>query len=220
MRTPLLPGLLCISVLSTCALADTPKQAGDWSAYQDRSFFGVATLGLAFGGDKIETTRFDGKTERVYAGDMIHLGFGVEWHQKHWPISLRATVNLESSNIDDFLLNSDQQVENQTDSISLSRFPLELSGYLHVSDHIVLGAGWRLVTNINYQYNVEFDPQNSWTSFDRAEGRFLEIGYKFNPGSQLSVRHTRESYVTHGSKAVKPGSYDARHTGLFFTSLF
>ena len=100
MRIPLLPGLLCISVLSTCALADTPKQAGDWSAYQDRSFFGVATLGLAFGGDKIETTRFDGKTERVYAGDMIHLGFGVEWHQKHWPISLRATINLESSNID------------------------------------------------------------------------------------------------------------------------
>lgn len=225
MRISFLPCLLFIS-LSANALADTPEPAtpvpsvNDWAAYQERSLFGVATLGLAFGGDKIETARYDGKTEHVYAGDMIHLGFGMEWHQKHWPISLRATINLESSNISDFLLNSDQQVDSKTDNISLSRFPLELTGYLHLSDHIVFGAGWRLVTNIHYQYEVDNDAKNGWTKFDQTQGRFLEVGYKFNPASQLCVRHTRESYITQGSKAVKPRTYDARHTGLFFTSLF
>lgn len=182
-------------------------------AAEPKEIFLVLSGGLTYGGDNLATVHYsDGSSDKIKAGGLVQLGIGGEWHPANWPVSLRATANLQT-----------MPSSGRSGSASFSRSPLELLGYYHINENWLLGAGVRRVSDATYKRDFENDPSSGTATFKPATGGIVEFGYKFSPRHQLVVRYVNERYTlksTNTYPVVPAGSYDGSHGGIFVNLLF
>lgn len=139
-------------------------------------------LGITGGGDKLATVRFsDGSTESVRAGGLLQFGAGFLFQPSGAPLALQATFNYH---VDD--------VSARNGSLTFSRFPLEVIGYVMPAPNFRIGAGPRFV--FRPELSSDLEGFNSNVKFKDTVGAVIEAG--FRPVGQLwvNLRYTAEKY--------------------------
>lgn len=198
---PLFISALLFGALSGNALASDPSAP--------REVFLALSMGLTFGGDTIDSAYYtDGSSADIKAGGLVQLGLGAEWHRADLPISVRATLNYHADS-----------ANASNGSLTLKRIPFELLAHYHFDERFLLGGGLRYVSSNRYKRDVSGDSLNSSAYFDPSLGLVIEAAYKFNKPAQIALRYVHENYKTNGSTAIKAGSYNASHVGVFFNYL-
>jgi hypothetical protein len=173
MKRLLLASLAALALVAApAALAQSPQ----------RDFRFALDLGLTGGGDKLATVTFnDGSTESVRAGGLLQIGAGFLWQPGWGPVALQTTMNYH---VDD--------VSARNGSLTFSRYPLEVIGYITAVPNWRFGAGPRFV--FSPKLESDFPGFNSTIKFEDTIGGVFEVGYR--PIGQLwvNLRFTAEKY--------------------------
>ena len=166
---------------------------------QERNVRGIVGLGLTLGGDTLATvTYFDGTTDSIKAGGMVHLYGGAEFRISP-QLTMQATVGYHVDNTNG----------NSNGTLRFSRYPVELLAHYQINDKVRLGGGARLVNSAKLGSSGVLSGLD--VSFNSTVGVVLEGEYMIAPQLGLKLRGVSEKYEPNGGGS----SVDGNHIGFY-----
>jgi hypothetical protein len=160
-------------------------------------------LGLTVGGDELAYATFtDGNTEKIKAGELIHLYAGVLLDFPDTPLSTRLAIGYHFDSI---------TAENG--EIDFSRKPLEIIPFYNFHKNHRIGLG--LTYHLDPKLTSDVLPD---LTFDDSLGFVAEYGYGFGGGSVwLGLRYVGIDYdpAQLDGVSVTGESADGSHFGLY-----
>ncbi len=155
-------------------------------------------MGITGGGDQLATTVFtDGTEQEVRAGGLVAFVGGVDYRiGKHFSVQGNVGFHVDNSTA----TNGD---------VHFRRFPVELLGYVNVTEQWRIGGGVRFVNAVKLSSSGAAGDTDY--NFDNTVGAVLETEYLFSDRVGMKIRAVSEKYK------VKDRNIEAKgnHIGIF-----
>ncbi len=155
-------------------------------------------MGITGGGDQLATTVFtDGTEQEIRAGGLVAFVGGVDYRiGQHFSVQGNVGFHVDNSTA----TNGD---------VNFRRFPVELLGYVNVSEKWRIGGGVRFVNAVKLSSSgaagdTDYD-------FDNTVGAVLETEYMFSERVGMKIRAVSEKYKVSNRNLEFKGN----HIGIF-----
>ena len=159
-------------------------------------------LGLTFGGDELAYATFtDGNTEKVKAGELLHIYGGLLFNMPDSPFSTRLAIGYHFDSI-----------TADNGKIEFTRMPLELVPYYNFNNNNRIGVG--LSYHLDPKLSSDVLPD---VTFDDALGFLVEYGFGFSNSAWISLRYVNIDYdpATIDGYSINGKSMDGSHFGIY-----
>ncbi|WP_137937584.1 hypothetical protein [Chitinivorax sp. B] len=197
---------LMMTMSISAALVSAPAMADEAKA--GRSFFGLVSTGITYGGDTMGYMEYtNGSRADLKGGGLFQLGGGFMFRPHGAPYSLIGTINYHVD-----------RANAKNGEATFDRKPLELIGYYHLDRNWRIGAGVRRV--LDPKLKMELDGRHLDVDYKDTTGMVMEVGYGVDR-AWAGLRYVHEQYeAKHFNRLGRPqetqnlGKQDGSHVGL------
>lgn len=190
---------LALATLLVASAAQAQTRPGDTV----RPFLG---FGLTFGGDTLEEFNYsNGDSSKVHAGGIVHLVAGIDV-AVGGPVSLQANIGYHADS-----------ANGSNGDYEFTRMPVELLGFVSLTDNFRLGAGVRHAFDAKVKSSGAVGGFNS--KFKANTGVVVEGEYFFTDRASVKGRAVSEKFE--GENGVYRGrKLDGTHGGVYASFYF
>jgi len=172
---------------------------------------GLLGMGIEFGGEKLLTLQYsDGSTSSLQSGRGLMLTAGAilqAFEQGDHSLEVQGSVGLKYGTV--------KEASNQ--SVSFTRFPLELLGFYHYAPaRLRLGGG--MAYHLSPSISADGELSNAEVDMNNALGAIIQADYALSAQLLLGVRYTLMKYEITASGATS--DIDANCFGINLSFVF